>query len=411
MNTAELVSTGHELLSGRTLNRHGQTLGDALRAVGGRLVRDTTIGDDRETIADAVGQAFTRTDTVFVSGGLGPTSDDITRDALADLLGRSILPDPEALALLRDRYQKRGLPLGTESERQALVLEGAVVLSNPVGAAPGQRIDLEEGRVLFVLPGPPREFNAILETHVLPWLRERWGETSGLEQVFLLGGYPESQAARLFEQAGIPAAGSGVEIGYCASPGVLEVRLTASSARREAWTEAAARARDLLGDAVYAEQRIPLESAVLQRLFRKGKNLATAEGASLGGLARRMGESENAPHAYAGGVVAVHPGVLIDELAVLPEWVEEHGSASEPVARHMASSVRLKFGASIGCAVSPVAVQEGTSDSTPEGRVYIAIDLDGEIRCEPYTVTGSRSGMAEWSTQAALNRLWRALLP
>jgi nicotinamide-nucleotide amidase len=407
MNTAELVSTGNELLSGRTLNRHAQVLGAALRTVGIRLLRDTTVGDSLDEIAAAAGEALRRADVVVVSGGLGPTSDDMTRDALGQLLHRPTHLDPETVALLRERYHKRGLPLGRESERQALVLEGAAVLPNSVGAAPGQRLELDDGKVLFVLPGPPREFGAVLDAHVLPWLRDRGGAPVQ-ERVFLLGGFPESRAARLFEQAGIPEAGCGVEIGYCAAPGQLEIRLTAAAECAAALEMACVTARQLLGVDVYAEERIPIETAILRRLFREGLTLATAEGGSLGLLAGRLAVPEEAAVAYAGGIVATTRGALEDELEVPSAWIEEHGLAAEPVARQMASAIRIRRGASLGCAVSPAVTTAQTTDA-PEATVCIAIDAPDTSHCRTVTFSGSRAGIAEWCAQAALNQLWQTL--
>lgn len=409
MRTAELVSTGSELLSGRTLNRHAQVLGAGLRTVGIRLMRDTTVGDSLEGIAGAVGEALGRADLVVVSGGLGPTSDDMTRDALARLLRRPVHLDSATLELLRDRYQKRGLPLGRESERQALVLEGAVVLPNPVGAAPGQCLLLDDGKVIFVLPGPPREFGAVLETHVLPWLRQQWGGGGDLERVFMMGGFPESRAARVFEEACVPAEGCGVEIGYCAAPGQLEIRFNASAECAAALDAACAAARGLLGAAVYAEERIPIEAAILRRLFREGRTLASAEGASLGLLARRLAGPVEACTSYEGGLVATTRRALLDELEVMPEWIDEQGHAGETIARHMASAVRVRHGATLGCAVSPAALSQEPGTDVPEARVSIAIDGPGSSTCRAFTFSGSRDGIAEWSAQAALNLLWQSL--
>ena len=172
--SAELISIGDELLSGRTLNTHGQDLGKALAAIGLQLVRDTTILDDIPTIGTALKEALDRTGLVFVSGGLGPTVDDITRDGLAAMLGQEIVLDGATVAIIAKRYAARGRAMTPAAERQALVLEDATVLPNSVGAAPGQRIELAGEKTLFVLPGPPGEFNAILNEEILPWLRERF---------------------------------------------------------------------------------------------------------------------------------------------------------------------------------------------------------------------------------------------
>ncbi len=224
---AELISIGNELLSGRTLNAHGQTLGGALAAIGLRLVRDTTIPDEIPTIGTAVLEALERTGLVFVSGGLGPTIDDITRDALARALGRKIVLDAPSVAAMAKRYAARGRTMNPAAERQALVLEGAVVLPNPVGAAPGQRIEFPDERLLFVLPGPPNEFGAILEEEIVPWLRARFPDARpNLVRIFQTQGIGESDIVTILERAKFQPLE--VDLGFYPARGKVEIRLTAA---------------------------------------------------------------------------------------------------------------------------------------------------------------------------------------
>lgn len=243
----ELVSIGSELLSGRTLNRHAQTLGAALTAIGLRLARDTTVPDDPTAIQDAVREALQRVKIVVVSGGLGPTGDDITRDALSDLLGRRVVPSPEALRVLHQRYVERGRTVTPASERQALVLEGAAVLVNAVGMAPGEQIDLPEGRTLFILPGPPVEFLAVLEAHVLPWLREHFNgvQPDGI-RVLTLCGIGESDVVHRMETAGF-CAGDSV-LGFYPGKGRVEIRITAPASCAESLDCAEETLRALLAE-------------------------------------------------------------------------------------------------------------------------------------------------------------------
>jgi nicotinamide-nucleotide amidase len=233
---AELISIGNELLSGRTLNTHGRDLGEALSAIGLQLVRDTTIPDHIATIGNAVNEALARSPLVFVSGGLGPTVDDITRDALADLLGRRIILDRPTVTVMTERYAARGRSMTPAAERQALVLEGATVLPNSVGAAPGQRIELEEN-VLFVLPGPPNEFNAILKEEIIPWLTERHADAQPkLVYVIQTRGIGESDIVTILENAGFEA--PGIDLGFYPGQGKVEIRITADSEHKVAATKA-----------------------------------------------------------------------------------------------------------------------------------------------------------------------------
>ena len=323
----ELVTTGTELLIGRTVNRHAFVLGDRLRALGFHLVRDTTIPDDRAAIHEAVQSALGRADVVFVSGGLGPTSDDITRDVLAALLDRQIVIDSSALEAMTVRYQKLGREVTEQARRQALVIEGATVLSNSVGMAPGERIEIGD-KVLFLLPGPPREFSAILEEHVLPWLRANAGGSPVAERLFLLCGVGESDIANRLEKAGFNP--PGVEIAYCAAPGRIEVRLTSLAGDVAAVERAAAVARPLLGDCVFSEERAEMEDVVGRLLRRQKATLATAESCTGGLIGHRITSVSGSSSYYLGGVVAYSNEVKVRELGVSADTLRGASETGSP---------------------------------------------------------------------------------
>jgi nicotinamide-nucleotide amidase len=224
--TAELISIGNELLSGRTLNTHGRDLGSALTAMGLSLARDTTIPDDSALIQSAVREALDRTGLVFVSGGLGPTVDDITRDALGELLGQQIVLHQPTVEHLRGWYESRDRKMTAAGERQALVLEHAAALFNAIGAAPGQRIDLPDGKTLFILPGPPNEFNAILHDEIIPWLKQRFADARPrLVRIVRTRGIGESDIVTILEGDGFNPAN--IDLGFYPGKGKVEIRLTA----------------------------------------------------------------------------------------------------------------------------------------------------------------------------------------
>ncbi|MDK2857023.1 MAG: nicotinamide-nucleotide amidase [Verrucomicrobiota bacterium] len=243
----ELVSIGSELLSGRTLNRHAQTLGAALTAIGLRLSRDTTIPDEIEIIQAVVREAFERVDIVVVSGGLGPTSDDITRDALAGLFGCRIVTSPTALNALHKRLNDRGRTVTPAAERMALILEGAETLLNSVGAAPGERFSPESGKILFILPGPPAEFVAVLNDHVIPYLKDQFKEAVPLElRVLIVEGIGEADIVTRLEEAEFQCLEA--SIGFYPGSGKVEIRLTAPREQLAALNDAERTLRKLLHD-------------------------------------------------------------------------------------------------------------------------------------------------------------------
>jgi nicotinamide-nucleotide amidase len=242
-----LISIGNELLNGRTLNTHGRDLGSALAAMGLTLARDTTIPDDSSLIQSAVQEALGRTGLVFVSGGLGPTVDDITRDALGELLGQQIVLHQPTVEHLRGWYESRGRKMTPAGERQALVLEHATALFNRVGAAPGQRIDLPHGRTLFILPGPPDEFNAILNDEIIPWLKIRFvNARPRLVRIVRTRGIGESDIVTILEGAVFKPAN--IELGFYPGQGKVEIRLTADPEHELAVTEAEQALLQLLED-------------------------------------------------------------------------------------------------------------------------------------------------------------------
>lgn len=246
-NDIELISIGSELLSGRTLNSHAQTLGAALTEIGLCLSRDTTIPDESEPIQSAVREALERVDIAVVSGGLGPTSDDITRDALAGLFSRRIVMSPEALGELHKRFKERGRAINRAAERQALILEGAETLLNSAGAAPGERLELPGSKTLFILPGPPNEFAAVLSDHITPWLKAQFRDAVPLEvRVLTTEGIGESDIVTRLESAGFQT--SELSVGFYPGAGRVEIRLSAPKEHLRA-LEAAERAlRDILHD-------------------------------------------------------------------------------------------------------------------------------------------------------------------
>ncbi len=272
-NTIELISIGTELLSGRTLNSHARALGEALVKVGLNLSRDTTIPDDIATIQSAVREAFARTDIVVVSGGLGPTSDDITRDALAGLFGCRIVTSLAALAELHKRFKDRGRTVTPAAERQALILEGAETLLNSVGMAPGELFFPDIGsersergsaadaagqrpegvaKALFIIPGPPNEFAAVLEDHIVPWLLLQFPDAVPLElRVLTTEGIGESDIVTRLEKESFQC--PEIDIGFYPGHGRVEIRLNAPPGKMAALDAAENALRAILRDKLVAE--------------------------------------------------------------------------------------------------------------------------------------------------------------
>jgi len=405
----ELVSTGSELLSGRTANLHAQTLGQALQRLGLELTRDTTLPDDRAAIASALRDALARVDIVLVSGGLGPTEDDLTREALSDALGRAIVMDEPSRQALHERYRASGRTLRPTSERQVLILDGGVALPNAVGVAPGERIELD-GQVVFVLPGPPGEFGAVLRDHVIPWLEEHVPVAQRRPgALFMVTGLGESDIMARFAANAFPP--PGIDPAYCAAAGRVEVRLSAPPGGDAALEAAAADCRRILGDVVYAEDRRELNHVVGRLLVEHHRTVASAELNTGGGLARSLAEAQDELPLFLGGVAAPRLETLFEWLGVPPDVALDDGRAGPRIAVAMAEAVRLRTGADLGVAASDVVPPGADAPGRPAGSFHVALAAADGVWVRPHRIWATKDERAKtWAVQMALDLIRRKLL-
>ncbi len=399
---AELISTGSELLNGRTLNRHGQALGGILQSLGISLVRDTTLPDDPDALSRAIQDALARSPLLFVSGGLGPTTDDLTREAVSSALGRKLLVNEQVLAELTETYRRAGRDFSEDRRKQSLILEGAEVLMNPVGNAPGQRIEMGD-RTIFLLPGPPKEFLGILHTHILPWLQQHIGGSYPFyEKVFMFAGIGEGDLqARIDAAEAVPA---GLDVGYCAAPGRVELRLNCRQ-RPELLDEAGERLRKVFPIEIFAEGRGAMEQVLGDLLLQDGKTLAVAESCTGGLLGERITAVPGSSAYFDGGVVAYQNEVKEQVLGVDAQLLEAQGAVSSEVAEAMASGVRDLLKSSIGMGITGIAGPDGGTDEKPVGLVYIGLaDENGtqSLKCQ---FSADRWAVRERSIQRAMNFL------
>ncbi len=401
----ELVTTGSELLSGRTVNRHAQALGDALAPLGLRLVRDTTVPDDAAAIEDAVRGALARVDLVVVSGGLGPTSDDVTRDVLCAITGQTMVMNEEARQRIADRYARSGRALNPSVERHALVLDGAAVLQNSAGLAPGERVDVK-GKTVFLLPGPPREFQSVLTEHVLPWLRAHAAVTPPDQRIFQVCGIGESDIVTRLTPLGFPPPGLD-DVAYCAQPGRVEIRLSAPPAA--ALETAAAQVRAGLGDHIFAEERIDLAAVVARLLGARTATLATAESCTGGLIGHRLTNLSGSSAWYLGGVVAYANASKVRDLGVPAATIAQYGAVSGETACAMAEGVRARFGSDFGLAVTGIAGPTGGTPEKPVGLVWLAVADAQGVTARKHRWSGSREVNKDWAAQYALDLLRRRL--
>ena len=410
----EIVTIGDELLLGFTIDTNAAHLAREFAALGIRIVRRTTAGDDPDTIASAVRDALDRTGAVITTGGLGPTADDMTKPAIAGLFGRGMIMDGDILSALEARWQKRFAHALPDSNRQqALVPEGATILANRHGSAPGIWLEDERGRWVAMLPGVPREMRGMLADTLMPRLRDRVGADATVVRSRTLRTANIAESA-LADRLGEHARGVlGLPLAFLPGSEGVDLRVTASGlpaveAERRL-EQAVAILRELAGSVVYGEGDDDLAALLMAPLAARRATVAVAESCTGGLLGGRFTAVPGSSSVFLGGVIAYANEVKTRELGVDPDLIETHGAVSEQVARAMASGVRARFGSTVGIGVTGIAGPGGGSEGKPVGTVWVAVDLAGSIHAVRGVLPGDRNEIRHRGTQLALDRLRRAL--
>lgn len=412
----ELITIGTELLLGFTLDSNAATLGRALAAIGVRVVRRTTVGDDGPAIAAAVAEALERTKFVITTGGLGPTRDDATKRAVAALFEAPLILDEPYLEQLRQRFERLGRgPMPESNRTQAEVPRGAIVLPNRFGTAPGLWLEGRLGTVVL-LPGPPKEMTGLLEQEVVPRLLRRMAASAGparatLSRTLRTTGIAESALAdRLGE---VEAHLSPATLAYLPSVEGVDLRLTVwgrePEEARRLLERAAGLLRPALGAHYYGEDECDLAAVVLEECERRGLSLAIAESCTGGLLGQRITAIPGASRIFAGGVIAYANQVKTTALGVPASLIAEHGAVSGPVVEAMAAGAAQRFGTQAALAVTGIAGPTGGTPEKPVGTVWLAVHLEGRTEAVLRQFPGDRDEVRRRSAQAALDLLRRRL--
>ncbi|MCW2888022.1 MAG: competence/damage-inducible protein CinA [Streptosporangiaceae bacterium] len=371
----ELVTVGDELLLGDTINGNAAWLGRRLSENGVEVTRSVVVADRQDEIIEAVTEALGRADAVITTGGLGPTYDDLTRDALAVAAGVELLRDPGIERRLRERSAGVGLPLQPMALRMAEVPAGATMLDNPVGSAPGLRIELPGGPV-YALPGVPAEMRAITDTAVLPELRASVTGPVPARRLLRTACVRESElAGRLAEVQELP----GITLAYLPDPAEVSVRITATGPDAQAALDRAEElARELLGGVVHGTGEDTLDRVIHRLLAERSATVAVAESLTGGMLGAELTAMPGSSATFAGGIVAYQTALKASLLGVPQDLLARHGAVHPDVASAMAEGVRDRLGATYGLAVTGVAGPE-PQDGRPVGTVHLAVAGPGEV--------------------------------
>lgn len=407
---AEIIAVGSELLTPDNVDTNSLYLTHRLNEAGCEVRLKTVVGDDQDDIAAVLREALRRSDLVIFGGGLGPTEDDLTRSAVATVLGRSVAIDEGILETLRQRFIARGFQMTKVNEKQAEVIERAETLDNPLGTAPGMWIE-ENGRIIVLLPGPPRELQSVFEQKALPKIRQLSGGTRLAYRSFHVTGLAESELdARI---APIYTTYPRVHTTILAGTRHIAIRLyrwTEDRTEPSDLEELSAKIQATLGDSIFTTKDESMEEVVGNLLGESGKTIAVAESCTAGMLGMHITRVPGSSNYFRGGILCYSNDAKMELCGVSPDLLQIHGAVSAEVAEAMARGVRRALHSDIGLAITGIAGPGGGTAEKPVGLVYIGI-ADGNRSISRHRVMpGDRESIRERSTYLALSWLRRFLM-
>lgn len=401
--TASILAVGSELLGTTRLDTNSLFLTGQLEALGIRVVRKACVGDGWVDLEAELAIGLDRAPLLVVTGGLGPTEDDRTKEVLAKLLGRTLRRDEAILTRLKERFRRRGMEMPQVNEKQADVIDGGVVLQNPRGSAPGCLVD-SGGKTVVLLPGVPHEMQAMFIDSVAPLLT-RDGAAGVHRRVLKIGGMAESVVEQIVKP--VYAAHPDCPMTILAAPGEIQLHFAVPGTREEAGRrldQIEGDFRKALGSELFGRDDETLEGVVGQLLRSREQTLAVAESCTGGMLAERITEVAGSSDYFLGAAVSYANSAKVDLVGVSVSTLERFGAVSEETAREMAGGARWRFGATIGLAVTGIAGPGGGTPAKPVGTVHIALDaVDGTRLHRRLLLPGDRAIIRRWTTSSALS--------
>lgn len=409
---AEIIAVGSELLTPSKLDTNSLYLTEKLNALGVEVVRKTIAGDDRGRLSTIIRSAIAPGRIVLITGGLGPTEDDVTRDAAADATGRKLKFDQGVLDWLEARFKRFGRTMAEINKRQAWIIEGAEILPNERGTAPGQWIE-HEGSYIALLPGPPGELKPMFESEIVPRLQSRLPATVIRTLFYRVAGMGESDLDQLISPVYTKYANPVTTI--LAGAGDIQIHMrarcsTAAEAETLLFREVAPKIEALLGDRIYSRDGSSLEVIIGRMLRDRGATLAVAESCTGGMLGARITSVPGSSDYFAGGFLTYTAAMKIAMLDVDPDLVEKYTVVSEQVARAMADGARIRTGATFALSVTGIAGPDGGTEESPVGTVFIGLSGPHGTDARRFRFPGDRARIRGFAVQSALDRLRRRML-
>lgn len=411
----EIIAVGSEMLTPYRQDTNSLYMTEKLNGLGVNVAYKTIVGDRLNDISGAIRTALTRADIVAIIGGLGPTNDDLTREAVAQALGISLRRDPVQVAALHSRAAQMRTSMSSNNLKQAEVIEGAVVMPNKNGSAPGQWLDTAYAnyrKIIFMVPGPPDECKPLFDEECLPRIKAVAPEKHIATRVLKAALIPESKCDELL--APIYKSYPDIETTILAHAGDIQLNLSCTKAAlavaQNRVDELALKLEDALGEWMYSANGESLEQILMYYLGIRQATLAVAESCTGGMLSERLTSIPGSSLSFAGGVVAYSNALKTSMLDVPADLINHHGSVSSEVALAMAEGIRLKTGATLGLGVTGIAGPGGGSPDKPVGLVYLALSDAHKNEVVERKFTGDRERIREFATQQAMDLVRRRLM-
>jgi nicotinamide-nucleotide amidase len=401
---AEIISIGDELLLGQTINTNASWMGEQLHIAGIYLQQVTTISDERAHILTAIAEAEKRADLIIMTGGLGPTKDDITKQTLCEYFNTSLVINEEVLRKITAYFTGRGLVMLEVNKQQAALPKSAEIIENTRGTAMGMWFT--KGNKNFIsLPGVPHEMKGMMLDKILPILKERFDNQGSFYQVIQTVGVGESFIAEKIKGWETRIREEGLGLAYLPSPGIVKLRVSGPIQEEDRVKQESSKLEALLGEIVFGKDQITLSEALGNLLRNQKSTLAVAESCTGGYLGHLLTAVSGSSDYFKGGVISYTNSVKSDLLKVNSEDIEKYGAVSEEVVKQMAVGVRKLCNSTYGLATSGVAGPNGGSAEKPVGTVWIAVSDDKETTAWKFTFGKSRERNISISAIYALNRL------
>lgn len=412
---AEIIAVGSEMLTPARQDTNSLTLTARLNELGVPVAFKSIVGDRRKDLVSAIRTALGRVDILVLSGGLGPTEDDLTREAVADSLGLTLRRDAAQVAALHARAATWRIPMPENNLKQADVIQGAIVLQNPNGSAPGQWLDTtfdDYRKLLMLLPGPPNECLPLFESECLPRLRQLLPPRHIAVRTLKAAMIPESQADKLL--APIYTAYKDVETTILAHTGDIQLTLLCGKPTQAAADtrvdELAEKLEEALDDWLYSSEGESLEQIVLYYLGLRQATLAVAESCTGGLVAQRITSVPGSSRSFLGGAVVYSDPLKTSFANVPPDLIAKYGAVSAEVAAAMAEGIRKRTGATLGVGVTGIAGPTGGTDTKPVGLVYFAVSDAQKTETYDRIFRGDRDRVRQWAAQQALDLVRKKLM-